>query len=148
MTIHALNSASLVSQKHLVFQSTCNFQWINKQKYKGFSKTERNNRQWIFFWWLFYGQFSPHLSQKHLTYDPRSGKWCANDNAFRIWSASYLFIFIFNLNNISPGRSHPSIQRGARPLTGDLPTTAPSQLTFEFWKLFPILSYCLWLYCQ
>ena len=56
--------------------------------------------------------------------------------------------FFFNLNNISPGSSHPSIQRGARPLTGDLPTTAPSSLTFEFWKLFPTLLYCLWLYFQ
>ena len=54
--------------------------------------------------------------------------------------------FIYNLNSISPGSSHPSIQRGARPLTGDLPTTAPSPMTFEFWKLFPNLMYCLWLY--
>ena len=53
-----------------------------------------------------------------------------------------------NLNDISPGSSHPSIQRGARSLTGDLPTTAPSPLTFEFWKLFPTLLYCLWLYWQ
>ena len=35
----------------------------------------------------------------------------------------------FNLN-ISPGSSHPSTQRGARPLTGDLPTTASPPETF------------------
>ena len=49
----------------------------------------------------------------------------------------FFFFFFFIFNDISPGSSHPSIQRGARPLTGDLPTTAPSPLTFEFWKLFP-----------
>ena len=53
-----------------------------------------------------------------------------------------------NLNDISPGISHPLIQCGARPLTGDLPTTAPSPLTFEFWKHFLILLYCLCLYCR
>ena len=67
--------------------------------------------------------------------------------AFVIFNSFYL-IYFFNLNDISPGSSHPSIQRGARPLTGDLPTTAPSPLTFEFWKPFPTLLYCLWLYCQ
>ena len=51
--------------------------------------------------------------------------------------------FFFNLSDISPRSSHPSIQRGVRPLTGDLPTTVPSPLTFEFWKLFPTLLCCL-----
>ena len=59
---------------------------------------------------------------------------------------SLLLLLLFNFNSISPGSSHPSIQRGARPLTGDLPTTAPSPMPFEFWKLFPTLMYCLWLY--
>ena len=62
-----------------------------------------------------------------------------------IWWIDALFFF-FYLNSISPGRSHPSIQRGARPLTGDLLTNAPSPMNFEFWKLFPTLMYCLWLY--
>ena len=40
-------------------------------------------------------------------------------------------------NSMSPGSSHPSIQRGAKPLTGDLSITVPSSVTFKFWKLWP-----------
>ena len=75
----------------------------------------------------------------------KDGKWRATSSHF--FQTNNLNSF-FNLNDISPGSSHPSIQRGVMPLTDDLPTTAPSPLTFEFWKLFPTLSYCLWLYCQ
>ena len=46
---------------------------------------------------------------------------------------TYFFKFFFNSNDISPGSSHPSIQRGARPLTGDLPITGP--LTTDLWIL-------------
>ena len=42
--------------------------------------------------------------------------------------------------SISPGRSYPSIQRGGKPLMGDLPITVPSPVTFEFGKLWPTLS--------
>ena len=45
----------------------------------------------------------------------------------------FFFFFFFNLNDISPGSSHPSIQCDARSLTGDLPTTAP--LTTDLWIL-------------
>ena len=62
-----------------------------------------------------------------------------NDTSLRCKS------FFFR-DSISPGSSHPSIQCGARPLTGDLPTTAPSPVTFEIWKLSPTLMNCLWLY--
>ena len=48
--------------------------------------------------------------------------------------------FFFNLNDISPGSSHPSIQCDVRSLTGDLPTTAP--LTTDLWIL-KTLSSCI-----
>ena len=56
-------------------------------------------------------------------------------NSWRMSTRNFtvFFVFFFNLNSISPGSSHPSIQRGVRPRTGDLPTTAPSL------KLFPTL---------
>ena len=54
-----------------------------------------------------------------------------NRRRIAIWTLHFLYIF-FNLNDISTGSSHSSIQSGARPLTGDLPTTAPLPLTFEF----------------
>ena len=40
----------------------------------------------------------------------------------------------------APGSSYPSIQRSMEPLTGDLPITVPSPVTFEFWKLLLTLS--------
>ena len=60
---------------------------------------------------------------------------------FAVIHCHFIFLsFFFNLNDISPGNSHPSIQCDARSLTGDLPTTAP--LTTDLWIL-KTLSYCI-----
>ena len=57
--------------------------------------------------------------------------WKRNQNVSRHLAACQFF------NSMSPGSSHPSIQRGAKPLTGDLSITVPSSVTFKFWKLWP-----------
>ena len=56
--------------------------------------------------------------------------------------------FFFFLSSMSPGSSHPSIQRGAKPLTGDLPITVPSSVTFKFGKLWPTFICTAYSYCR
>ena len=38
---------------------------------------------------------------------------------------------LFYLNGISPGSSYPLTRHGAKPVTGDLPITAPSPVTLN-----------------
>ena len=84
------------------------------------------------------------LFKKH---NPNDMADAAMDNWQPVWNTHthtrahtclYTYYFFLNWNDISPGSSHPSIQHGARPLTGDLPITGP--LTTDLWIL-KTLSY-------